>query len=45
MISSATVQGCSRGVGVLVVLHVGPTMLITVGIKSLCDADLAVLGG
>lgn len=44
MICSASVQGCTRGVEVSVVLHVGPTMLVTVVIKSLCDADLAVLG-
>lgn len=44
VICSAGVQGCTRGVGVSVVLHVGPTMLVTVVIKSLCDADLAVLG-
>lgn len=44
MICSASVQGCTRGVGVSVVLHVGPTMLVTAGIKSLCDADLTVLG-
>lgn len=35
VISSATVQGCTHGVGVSVVLHVGPTMLVTVGNKIL----------
>lgn len=33
MICSASVQGCTPGVGVSVVLHVSLTMLITVGIK------------